>query len=285
MMFEYRPLHPRFGVEVIGADLSQTIDDSGGAEILEAFETHSVLLFRGPVLDDEQQLAFSRLFGEVQVSFSGNQSGATLFSRQSNIDTATDTLMAPDHRQMKYQEGNRLWHSDSSYRPAGSKCSILSAHETPPSGGDTEFVSLRAAWDDLSEEMKGRCEGLSAMHALSYSRSLTGFKMTPEQEAEAPSAMHPLVWVNSNNGRKNLFIGSHASHVEGWPEGEGRQFLTDLLDRATEPSLIYAHAWRDGDVVVWDNRSVLHRATPFDATRHRRLMQRTTIVGDAVPAL
>ncbi|MBT5108157.1 MAG: TauD/TfdA family dioxygenase [Rhodospirillaceae bacterium] len=285
MMFDYRLLHPRFGVEVVGADLSRTIDESGCAEILEAFETHSVLLFRGPILDDEQQLAFSRWFGEVQVSFSGNQSGATLFSRQSNIDMETDTLMPPDHRQMKYQEGNRLWHSDSSYRPLGSKCSILSAHETPPSGGDTAFVSLRAAWDGLSDDMKRRCEGLSAMHALSYSRHLTGFSLTPEQEAEAPSALHPLVRVNPVNGRKNLFIGSHASHIDGLPVDEGRRFLGDLLDRATEPAAVYAHAWRDGDVVVWDNRAVLHRATPFDATRHRRLMQRTTIVGEAVLTL
>ncbi|MFT6582573.1 MAG: alpha-ketoglutarate-dependent 2,4-dichlorophenoxyacetate dioxygenase [Alphaproteobacteria bacterium] len=168
MTFELRPLNPRFGVEVMGADISGALSDSEYGEILDAFETYSVLLFRGPLPDEDAHLAFSRRFGEVQVSFSGNQSGATLFSRQSNIDMKTGELMAPDNSQMRYQKGNMLWHSDSSYRPNGAKASILVAHETPPTGGNTEFVSLRVAWDDLSEDDKTLCRTLSAEHSLGY---------------------------------------------------------------------------------------------------------------------
>jgi alpha-ketoglutarate-dependent 2,4-dichlorophenoxyacetate dioxygenase len=281
MTFELRPLHPRFGVEVLGVDISRPISDSGYAEILNAFESHSVLLFRGPIPDEESHIAFSRRFGEVQVSFSGNQSGATLFSRQSNIDMETGELMAPDHSQMRYQKSNLLWHSDSSYRPNGAKASILVAHETPPIGGNTDFASLRVAWDDLSDDDKVQCRILSAEHSLGYSRRLTGYALPPEQESAAPTAVHPLVCSNPVTGKPNLFIGSHASHILEMAEPESRAMLDRLLENATRPDVVYSHQWRNGDVVVWDNRSVLHRATAFDATQYRRLMQRTTIVGEA----
>jgi len=276
MKFEYIPLHPRFGVEIVGADLTQTLSDADFAAIREAFEAHSLLAFRGADLDDDQLLAFSGRFGTVQKSFSGNQSGGTYFSRQSNIDTATGALMPPDHKQMIYQKSNRLWHADSSYRPTGSLCSILTAREVPPEGGDTEFASLRAAWDDLSEAEKGKLEGLVAFHSLDYSRSLTAENVLSEaQKAEMPPARHRL--VQTIDGCKSLFIGAHASHIEGWPVEEGRALLNDLLDRATRPEAVFSYRWGVGDVVVWDNRTMLHRATPFDVTRHRRLMQRTTV--------
>jgi len=282
MIFEYRPLHARFGVEVLGPNLIQPIDDKAFSEIREAFETSSLLAFRGAGPDDDQLLAFSSRFGTVQKSFSGNQTGGTFFSRQSNIDTETGKLMPQDHKQMVYQKSNRLWHADSSYRPSGSLCSVLTAREVPPEGGNTEFASLRAAWNDLSEAEQCKLEGLVAIHSLDYSRSLTAENVLSDaQRAEMPPARHRL--VQTIGGRKSLFIGAHASHIEGWPVEEGRALLNDLLDRATKPEAVYSYKWAVGDVVVWDNRTMLHRATPFDITRHRRLMQRTTVSNGLIP--
>jgi alpha-ketoglutarate-dependent 2,4-dichlorophenoxyacetate dioxygenase len=284
MHFDYRPLHPRFGVEIIGADLTRPVDDEAFAEIRSAFETHSLLLFRGPVLTDEQHFAFSQRFGRVQISFSANQSGGSYFSRQSNIDTATNAIMPADHRLMVYQKGNRLWHSDSSYRPSGSLCSILSAQEVPPEGGNTEFASLRVLWDDLPAEDKKKADGLVVGHSIAYSRGLSDPNaLTPAQEAEMPPTRHLLVQTSPTNGRKSLFIGSHASHIEGWPAEEGRRYLAHLMERATPKAAIYSHAWETGDIVVWDNRCMLHRATSFDSARHRRLMQRTTVADGIAP--
>jgi len=284
MPYDKRPLHPRFGVEIIGADLTRPIPEAAFADIRDAFETHSLLLFRGPVLTDEQHFAFSEQFGRVQISFSANQSGGTYFSRQSNVNAATNAIMPPDSRQMIYQKANRLWHSDSSYRPSGSLCSILSAQEVPPAGGNTDFASMRVAWDDLPDADKRMAEGRIVGHSIVYSRRLSDPNaLTPAQEAEMPPTRHRLVQTNPVNGRKSLFIGSHASHIEGWPLEEGRAFLADLLARATVPEAVYSHAWRTGDILVWDNRCLLHRATPFDTIRHRRIMNRTTIADGIVP--
>ena len=284
MHFDQRPLHPRFGAEIVGADLTKPMADDAFADIRGAFEAHSLLLFRGPVLSDDQHFAFSERFGRVQTSFSANQSGGTCFSRQSNINAVTNEIMPADHRQMVYQKANRLWHSDSSYRPSGSLCSILSAQEVPPAGGNTDFASMRVAWDDLPDREKRKAEGLVVGHSIAYSRALSDPNaLTPEQQAEMPLARHLLVQTNPANGRKSLFIGSHASHIEGWPVDEGRAFLADLLVRATVPAVVYSHAWRTGDILVWDNRCLLHRATPFDAARHRRVMNRTTIADGIVP--
>lgn len=284
MHFAYRPLHSRFGVEIIGADLTRPIGDDAFAEIRSAFDTHSLLLFRGPVLTDDQHFAFSQRFGRVQISFSANQSGGSYFSRQSNIDMATNEIMPPDHRLMVYQKGNRMWHSDSSYRPSGSLCSILSAQIVPPEGGNTEFASLRVAWDDLPAREKNKLDGLVVGHSIAYSRRLSDpGALTPEQEAEMPPTRHLLVQTNPANGRKSLFIGSHASHIEGWPIEEGRRYLADLMELATPPESVYSHPWQEGDIVVWDNRCLLHRATPFDSGRYRRLMQRTTVADGIVP--
>jgi alpha-ketoglutarate-dependent 2,4-dichlorophenoxyacetate dioxygenase len=279
-----RPLHPRFGAEILGADLTRQLSDDAFAEIRDAFETHSLLLFRGLVLTDDQHFAFSERFGRVQKSFSANQSGGTYFSRQSNIDTATNTPMPADHQLMIYQKGNRMWHADSSYRPSASLCSILSAQEVPPEGGNTEFVSLRAAWDDLPAADKQKADGLVAGHSIAYSRSLSDAKaLTAAQEAEMPPTRHLLVQTNPANGRKSLFIGSHASHIEGWPVEEGRRYIAWLMERATQPAAVYSHAWKTGDILVWDNRCLLHRATPFDSAHYRRLMNRTTVADGIVP--
>lgn len=281
MTLKIKSLHARFAAELRGLDLTQPLPDAAFAEVRAAFEEHSVLVIPGPVLTDAQQIAFSERFGHVQTSFSGNLTGGSKLSRQSNIDPKSDAIMPPDHDRMIYQKGNRLWHSDSSYRASGSLCSILAAREVPPVGGNTEFVSTRNAWDDLPEDLKRRAERLRVVHSIGYSRDLaTPGILTEAQKQEAPPAIHPLVQVNPVNGRRSLLIGAHASHIDGVSLEEGRALLADLLARATTPANVYSHGWRNGDVVIWDNRCILHRATPFESQRYRRWLERTTITGE-----
>jgi alpha-ketoglutarate-dependent 2,4-dichlorophenoxyacetate dioxygenase len=281
MPLEIRPLHDRFGAELVGADLTRPMTDEAFAEIRDAFETHSVILFRGPVITDAQQIAFSERFGVVQVAFKANQTGGSMFSRQSNIDFATGEIFPPEHSRMKYLAANMMWHSDSSYMKSSSLCSILSAREVPPRGGNTEFVSTRVAWEELPLALQEKVADLTVIHHLAYSRDkLDPTILTEDQKAAALPVRHPLVQVNPANGRKSLLIGAHAAFIDGWSEVDSRDLLEDLLARATPPENILSHAWRDGDVIVWDNRSVLHRATPFEATLYRRHLERTTITGN-----
>ncbi|MFN4087780.1 MAG: TauD/TfdA dioxygenase family protein [Alphaproteobacteria bacterium] len=288
-MFEIRRLHPLYGAEIVGVDTGRPMDDAAFAAIRAAFEEHSVLLFRDQDLDDPRQIAFSERFGPLESTVSANSGGGGAFARQSNIDVLTGEPIPPDDKRMLYQKANMLWHSDSSFKPVPSLCSLLSARVVPPSGGATEFATMRAAYDDLPEATKRRLEGLVASHSLVYSRSLVDpdvTVMTEMQKAEVPPARQVMVRTNPVNGRKALYVGSHAFAIDGWPDKEARAFIAELTEHATQPKYVLRHEWREGDMIVWDNRAVLHRATPYDNARHRRLMQRTTVAGDAptVPA-
>jgi alpha-ketoglutarate-dependent 2,4-dichlorophenoxyacetate dioxygenase len=198
----------------------------------------------------------------------------------SNVD-AEGRLIPPEDRRMLYHSGNQLWHSDSSFKKIPALASLLSAREVPPEGGETEFASLWGAWEALPEPTQRRLEGLVAVHHLAYSRSLVApGLLTSEQEAELPPVRQALVRTNPVNGRKTLYVGSHASHIEGMPEDEGRTLLQLLLALATQPPLVFCHRWQAGDFVIWDNRAVLHRGRPWDTSRYRRVMHRTTVAGE-----
>jgi alpha-ketoglutarate-dependent 2,4-dichlorophenoxyacetate dioxygenase len=270
-------LTPGLAAQVDGVDIARPVDDATWAEIRAAFEEHSVLVFRGARLDDDTQVAFSRRFGALEVTKSINPAAGTPFARQSNLDIKTGAVIPPDDRRMVYQLANMLWHSDSSFKPVPSLCSLLSARIVPPEGGATEFASTRAAYPSLPEALKHRVEGAVAVHDFAWSRDQVrpGF-FTEEERAVYPSVRHPLVRTNPVNGRKSLFLGAHASHIEGRPVEEGRALLRTLLEHVTQPPFRYRHEWTQGDLVIWDNRCVLHRATPYDSTRHQRLLQRTT---------
>jgi len=274
-------LTPHVAARIEGVDLTRPVDDATFAEIRAAFEEHSVLVFHDQPLDDEQQIAFSRRFGPLEVTRSINPAAGTPFARQSNLDIRTGDIIPPDDRRMVYQLANMLWHSDSSFKPVPSLCSLLSGRIVPPEGGATEFASARAAYPSLPEDLKRRAEGAVAVHDFAWSRDQVrpGF-FTDRERAEFPPVQHPVVRTNPVNGRRSLFLGAHASHLVGVPVGEGRAFLAALLAHVTRPEFCYRHDWRRGDLVVWDNRCVLHRATPYDTVRHRRLMQRTTVGGD-----
>jgi alpha-ketoglutarate-dependent 2,4-dichlorophenoxyacetate dioxygenase len=282
MAIKIRPLHGLFGAEVVGVDATKLINAEEFVPINEAFEAYSVLLFRGPVLSDEQQIALSEHFGHVQVAFKANQTGGSMFSRQSNINFETNEIFPSDHHRITFLKANMLWHSDSSYMDCGSLCSILAAREVPPAGGDTEVVSTRVAWEELPENLKSRIENLFVVHSLSYARDKMDMSiLTDEARAAAPPVKHPLVQVNPKNGKKSMLIGAHAALIDGWTEEESCELLDELLQRASPPQNVYSHGWQDGDVIVWDNRCVLHRATPFESDKYRRHLERTTITDRA----
>jgi alpha-ketoglutarate-dependent 2,4-dichlorophenoxyacetate dioxygenase len=277
-----RKLHPHFAAEIVGADL-RDVDDPTFAQIRAAFEEHSVLVFHDQHLTDDEQIAFTRRFGpleETTRSIAQNTRVAPQIADLSNVDAEGNTLAADDRR-MLYHKGNQLWHSDSSFKPVPAMASLLSAREVPPEGGETEYTSLRAAWDALPRAMQTRLDGLVAVHSFAYSRGLIApGLLLPEQEAALPPVKHRLVRVNDVNGRKAVYLGSHASHIVGMPVDEGRRLLRDLLERATQPQFVFQHRWRGGDCVMWDNRAVLHRGRPWDTKRYRRVMHRTTVAGE-----
>ena len=275
------PLTAVFAAEIAGVDIARPVDDATWADIRAAFEEHSVLVFRGARLDDDTQVAFSRRFGALEITRSMNPAAGTPFARQSNLDIQTGGVIPPDDRRMVYQLANMLWHSDSSFKAVPSLCSLLSARIVPPEGGATEFASTRAAYASLPPALARRVEGAIAVHDFSWSRDQVrpGF-FTAEERAVYPPVRHPLVRVNPVNGRQCLFLGAHASYIEGLPIDDGRALLAELLEHVTQPRFRYRHEWTEGDLVIWDNRCVLHRATPYDSTRFKRLLQRTTVSGD-----
>jgi len=274
-------LTPHFAARLDGVDITRPLEERTWKEVRAALDEHSVLVFPGQPLDDDTQTAFSRRFGSLEVTRSINPAAGTPFARQSNLDIKTGEVIPPDDRRMVYQLANMLWHSDSSFKEVPSLCSLLSARMVPPEGGATEFASTRYAYPSLPDALKQRVERAIAVHDFSWSRFLFQPASSTEKErAEYPPVRHPLVRTNPVNGRKALFLGAHASHIEGMPMEEGRALLKQLLEHVTQPEFCYRHEWQEGDLVIWDNRCVLHRATPFDTTRHKRFMQRTTVSGD-----
>ncbi len=285
MALQTRALHPLFGIEITGVDITKPIDDGVFAQIRAALDEHSLLLFRGAAMTDERQMAFSEHFGPVLTATSNNPGGGTPFSRQSNLDIATGEKIPADDRRMVYQQANALWHSDSSYRVIPSLCSLLSGRLVPPEGGATEFASMRAAWDALPQDRRQPLDGLVAEHSLFNSRrQVDPSVMSVAQRKETPPVRQAVVRSNPANGRKNLFIGAHASHIIGQPVESGRALLVELLDFGTQPQFVYRHEWQADDLIVYDNRCLLHRATPYDTQRHRRLLQRVTVAGDGPTA-
>ncbi|MGE0715660.1 MAG: TauD/TfdA dioxygenase family protein [Alphaproteobacteria bacterium] len=279
---EIRKLHPVFGVEIVGVDIRSVRSADDFAPIRAAFEENGLLLFRDQEIDDDEQVRFSELFGPLETTFSQNPAGGTLFARQSNLDIKTGETIPIDDVRMVYQRANMLWHSDSSFKRVPSLCSLLSARIVPPEGGDTGFADMRAAYDALPDETKARLEGLVAEHSIAHSRAQVAPDILNEHQkrVEAPPMKQVMVRTNPVTGRRSLFVGAHCSHVVGWPIEEGSSFVRHLMETAIKPEFCYTHKWRQGDIIVWDNRALLHRATPYDSLRHQRLMQRTTVAGD-----
>jgi alpha-ketoglutarate-dependent 2,4-dichlorophenoxyacetate dioxygenase len=286
MALDIRPLHPSFGVEIAGIDVRR-IDEVVFREVARALDDHSVLLFRRQSLTDEEQIAFSERFGPLETTIRTIASQARdlpEISNLSNVDTEDRLIPRGDKRNL-FNAGNQMWHSDSSFKRVPAMASLLSAREVPPEGGETQFASMRVGYAGLSEAMKQQLEGKIAIHSFVYSRGLVGDELLPpDHAAQVPPVPQALVRANPSNGRKAFYVGSHACEIVGMPTEEARALLRDLLGAATRPELIYTHRWASGDLVMWDNRAVLHRGRPWDESRYRRVMHRTTVAGDGPTA-
>ncbi|MBI1737557.1 MAG: TauD/TfdA family dioxygenase [Candidatus Rokubacteria bacterium] len=277
-----------FVATVSNVDLSRPLDAPAFAEVRDAFHRYAVLVFPEQAIDDERQIAFSVRFGPLETSIRKDRKRAVdrpEISDISNIDER-HRLLDPDDERAIYNAGNRLWHSDSSFKRVPAMASLLHAREVPPEGGETEYADLRAAWDALPAWRREGLEALVAVHDFAYSRGTTGYAdFTEAERAAVPPVPQALVRVHPATGRKALYLGSHASHIVGWPLAKGRILLLDLLAHATQPEFVYRHTWRVGDLVMWDNRCVLHRGRPWDEARHRRVMHRTTVAGAGPTAI
>jgi alpha-ketoglutarate-dependent 2,4-dichlorophenoxyacetate dioxygenase len=282
-----RRLHPRFGVEISGVDLSRPLDDGAWAHIWEAFNEHSLLLFRDQPLTDEEQMTFSRRFGALETTVKTLGQEDRLHPNLvelANLDEDGRRMDWSDRRMM-YQSGNQMWHTDSSFKPVPAQASLLSGRLVPPEGGETEFVSCRLAWEALAPDAQSRLDGKVAIHSFAYSRGLIDPTLLgPETEQLYPPVRQALVRANPVNGKKTVYIGAHASHIEGAPIEEGRALLKELLELATRAENVYRHTWRQHDLIIWDNRCMLHRGRPWDSRRYTRVMHRTTVAGDGPTA-
>jgi alpha-ketoglutarate-dependent 2,4-dichlorophenoxyacetate dioxygenase len=286
MTLQTRPLHPRFGVEVVGLDVRRVAGDVF-ADLVAAFNEHSVLLFRGQRVDDAEQVAFSARFGPLEATIRtvvSHQGYLPEISNLANVD-ADDRLIPTGDKRLLFNAGNQMWHTDSSFKRVPALASLLSGREVPPEGGETEFASMRIAYEQLPDDIRRLLEGRVAIHSFEYSRGLVGEGLlAPEHAAQVPPVPQALVRTNPMNGRKAFFVASHACEIVGMPTEAARTLLRDLLDRATAPDLVYTHRWQPGDIVMWDNRCVLHRGRPWDVGRYRRVMHRTTVAGDGPTA-
>jgi alpha-ketoglutarate-dependent 2,4-dichlorophenoxyacetate dioxygenase len=276
---QIQQLHPLFAAEVADIDLAAPLPPAAVAALDDAINRHAVLVFPGQSLDDDRLLGLGRLFGDVEPPRNHRVVRRLKHAELadiSNLDADNKVRSREDHRRLDAL-GNRLWHADASFRPVPGALSMLFAHVVPPVGGETEFADLRAAYDALPADMQAAIEGLVAEHSIFHSRGQLGFTDYNETERAAlPSVAHRLVRVHPGSRRKTLYMGAHASHIVGWPMPEGRLLLHDLMEHATQREFVYRHAWRAGDLVVWDNRCTLHRGRPYDDATYPRDLRRVT---------
>lgn len=273
------PLHPEFGAEIAGLDLSQTLSEPEFETIDRAINQYSVLLFRGQQLDDDSHLAFTRRFGILEEGHVNYYSHGkiTYVGRIGNIDADGNKLPSQNQR-VRSQTGNEMWHSDSSFREIPCQYSLLFAYEIPPEEGDTEFVSGRAAYQRLDDATQTMLNDLVGIHDYIYSRTKVGEDAVSEgQRTYMRPVRQRLVRRNSVTAEKNLYIGSHVRSIEGWPDAEARPLLDRLLTETTRAESIYRHQWQVGDLVIWDNRCVLHRGCGYDPDRFRRRLHQTRV--------
>ncbi len=286
MKLNLTPLHPLFAALAEGIDLRDPLDGAAAREIEAAMDRYAVLVFRGQDLGEDEQLAFTAAFGRMDpgrhLAVRQHRRVRPEFADVSNLDEAGN-VADRNHRRILSNMATRLWHTDSSYKKPAAKFSLLYCSAIPSWGGETEFADMRAAYDALPERLLAEAEGRSAEHYVHHSRATLGFAPNDEEIAGAlPAVNWPLVRTHVGSGRKLLYIGAHATHVVGLSLPEGRVLLSDLLEHATQRQFVYRHEWWPGDLVMWDNRAVLHRGRRYDLAQ-RRDMRRST-VEDSLPA-
>ena len=281
------PVTETFAAEIGDVDLSKPLSTEERAEVETAFNRYSVLVFPDQHLSTDQHLDFARLFGPLETTIHAVRKDANLRLRPeiadvSNLD-ASESIWDQKSRKRMFEMGNRMWHTDSSFKRLPAKASLLYARSIPPVGGQTEFADMRAAYDALSDEMKQRLRGLVAEHAIMYSRKKLGFTdFSDEENQMLPPVPQVLVRRHAGSGRMGLYLASHAGRIFGMPEEEGKALLQQLIEHATQRQFVYTHRWRVHDLVMWDNRCTMHRGKSYDDLRWPRDMQRAT-VSDVAP--
>jgi alpha-ketoglutarate-dependent 2,4-dichlorophenoxyacetate dioxygenase len=266
--------------------LRALLDAGATAAIHAAMDRYAVLVFHDQPLSDDQQIAFTKSLGKIELNTSNNVTRLDQrrlgieMSDISNLDQR-GSLLARDDRRRAFNLGNRLWHSDSSFKAVSAKYSLLSACIVPSAGGNTEFADMRAAYDTLDPETKAEIADLITEHSLLFSRGQLGFTdFTAEERLKFAPVRHRLVRTSSVTGRKSLFLSSHIGGIVGWPVPEALAFVRDLAEHATQRQFVYAHRWRQHDLVMWDNRQTMHRARRYQDTSEVRDLRRTTLEGD-----
>jgi len=286
MAVSIRQIHPVFVGEVSGVDIARPLTADEVAAIDEGMNRYAVLVFHDQKISDEQQMAFTVNFGTMEDARGGNITKPEDRRLQVGMNDVSNlgrdgAPMPRDSRQRLFNLGNMLWHSDSSFRPIPAKFSLLSARVVNPTGGNTEFADMRAAWDELDAATKALVEGLICEHSLMYSRGSLGMlDYSEEEQAMFRPVRQRLVRTHPASGRKSLYLSSHAGGIVDWPMPEARVLLRDLNEHATQPKFVYVHRWRPWDFVMWDNRAVMHRVRRYDDAQPRD-MRRTTLAGDA----
>jgi alpha-ketoglutarate-dependent 2,4-dichlorophenoxyacetate dioxygenase len=276
------PVTPNFVAEIGDLDLSKPLSTSDLATVKNAFWKYAVLVFPDQDLTPEAHLRFSEYFGPVErdrvldtkVTKPRLDTG---FADISNL-TADGRIWGENSRQRMYKLGNKLWHTDSSFKYRPGLCSLLYSRTIAPIGGHTEFADQRAAYDALPDAMKKKLEGLVAEHSIATSRRRTGFAdFTDDEGKRLPPVPQLLVRTIPESGRKSLYVASHAGRIFEMPDAEGRALIDELIAHVTQRQFVHTHRWREHDLVMWDNRCTMHRGTDFDDLRFVRDMHRTTV--------
>ncbi len=285
MNIAFRQLHPLFAAEADGIDLARPVDAAAVDLIWRAIDRYAVLVFRGQRLDDTQLRDFAARFGPLEIGRSAASGGRRRLAHPeigdiSNLDEDGRLRLRDDRRRLD-SLGNRLWHTDASYMPVPVVLGLLHAVAVPPAsalgGGETEFADMRAAYDALPTAMRAAIGDLIAEHDVAWSRGQIGVTLAPAEREKYPPSPQRLVRRHPGSGRKTVYLSAHASHIVGWPVADGRILLYDLNLHATRPEFVYSHQWRVGDLVIWDNRSTMHRGRPHDDDHPRDLRRATTL--------
>jgi alpha-ketoglutarate-dependent taurine dioxygenase len=277
MALSVTPIDATLGAIITDVDLANLTDESW-AQIHAAFLEYGVLVFPGQHLEQEAQGVFARRLGRIE-QLSPKQTGPTIEFTNRKED---GSLVNSDEQAFKIMKGNEGWHTDSTYMPLASKAAMLAALVVPPEGGETEFADMRAAWDALDEDTQAKLQGLCAYHSIYYSQARAGFIHKTDHlygfhDKGAP--LRPIIKTHPETGRKSIYTGRHAYGVPGLSEAESETLLNKLMEDACRPPRVYKHVWQPGDIVVWDNRCLMHRARPFD-TNFPRVMRATRISGE-----
>ncbi len=281
MLLTFHKRHPYFFAEVSPIKLRDVDDCETLKQIRAGMDEYAVLVFHDQFLTDDEHIAFAQRFdGQLHTktgisALQKNRLGNEALADISNLDETGEILKSGDRRRM-YGLGNRLWHTDASFQDPPGRYSMLAAKVIPAVSADTQFADMRAAYDALSPELKIQLDGLRVHHSIAYSRHVLGFEFSEKEQEILKGAVHPLIRTFPGSGRKSLYVASHASQIVDWPIPEGRSLLRELIEHATQPQFIYRHVWREGDLVIWDNRATMHRATPFADDKHRRELRRVT---------